>query len=49
MRKNYIPHGTLVAKKIEKGNIDNVIQELSNRYEFWSEESMRLNSENENT
>jgi len=48
MRKNYIPHGTLVAKKIEKGNIDNVIQELSNRYEFWAEESMRLNSENEN-
>lgn len=48
MRKNYIPHGTLVAKKVAKGNIDNVIEELNKRYEFWSNESIRLNSENEN-
>ena len=34
MRKNYITHGTLVAKKVAKGNIDNVIQELSNRYKI---------------
>jgi len=48
MRKNYLPHGTLVAKKVEKGNDDNVIQELVYRYKIWSEESMRLNAENEN-
>ena len=48
MRKNYIPHGSLVEKKISKDKIDGVLQDLSNRYDFWSKESMRLNSENEN-
>ena len=48
MRKNYLPHGSLLAKKLAKNKIDNFLQEMSERYEFWSKESTILNSENEN-
>ena len=46
MRKNYIPHGSLVAKK-SKNNNDSIIEELRKRYDIWSEKSNNLNSENE--
>jgi len=46
MRKNYIPHGTLVARKSENNN-DNIIKELYSYYNIWSNKSNKLNSENE--
>jgi hypothetical protein len=48
MRKNYKPHGTLVAKKILKSNIDSTMKNLNERYKVWANDSMRLNSENGN-
>ena len=46
MRKNYIPHGTLVERKIQSKN-DAILEELSNRYILWSHKCNELNSENE--
>ncbi|MDR3111810.1 MAG: hypothetical protein LBU55_01380 [Elusimicrobiota bacterium] len=44
MIKNYISHGTLVTKKMSEYCMV-VVKELIERYEFWSSENLRLNSE----
>jgi len=46
MRKNYIPHGTLVVRKSQNNN-DTVIKELFKHYEVWVDKNNSLNSENE--
>ncbi len=46
MRKNYTPHGTLVAKKVSQSNNDKIIKELYSLYSIWSKENNNLNSEN---
>jgi hypothetical protein len=45
MRKNYIPHGTQINNKVAKGRTDAVMQDLIQRYENWSQQSQKLNSE----
>lgn len=47
MKKNYIPHGTLISNEIQKlkGKVDNRIIDLQNKYIDWSGKSNQLNSE----
>jgi hypothetical protein len=47
MKKNYLPHGVLLSKKISKNSTNKIINELSSLYNAWQAESNRLNSENE--
>jgi hypothetical protein len=45
MRRNYIPHGTLVAKKMMSKNPDKVLQEINQKYIYWQNRNNELNSE----
>ncbi|MDR0785769.1 MAG: Bpu10I family restriction endonuclease [Treponema sp.] len=46
MRRNYIPHGTLIERKISNGKLDGILLDLSQKYKLWAELSGALNSEN---
>ena len=46
MKKNYIPHGTLVVRKSQNSS-DAIIKNLYERYNDWRDKNNCLNSENE--
>jgi len=45
MKRNYIPHGTQINNKTSKGRSDAVMLDLVQRYEKWSQQNQKLNSE----
>jgi len=45
MKRNYIPHGSLLEKKLNSKKDDTTLLEMSKKYKTWSESCNELNSE----
>jgi len=45
MRKNYIPHGTLLESRVSKDKNDRYLSEMHKRYLVWSKQNDELDSD----